>query len=315
MTRMRRRLARLWFIAVAASLTAVGIAACGARSGLPVEELRGEGGNENREDAGRDADADRDAGPDVNEAGPDVPVVSCEEAGVTYIYLITTENDLYHFYPPDLSFTLNGTIACPANPNATPFSMAVDRSGKAYVLFNDGNLFLVSPSNVACEPTAFIPGQQGFSQQFGMGFSSNTADPGETLFVIGSDGLSQLATINPVSFELGIIGPVSAGIGRAELTGTGDARLFAFGIDDDVRHLAELDKTNAVVLSDALLGLPSGITAWAFAFWGGDFYFFISQGGGTSQVYRYHPPDQTLAHVANLNRTIVGAGVSTCAPQ
>jgi hypothetical protein len=315
-------LLRLWFVATLGSVVAVG--ACGARSGLPVGEL-GEGGNgghggEAPLDAGRDvADAHdaEDAEPDVVDARPDVPVISCEEAGITYIYLITTENDLYHFYPPDLSFTLNGTIACPAAPGSTPFSMAVNRAGKAFVLFNQGELFVVTPSNVSCAPTAFMSGQQGFPQQFGMGFSANTSDPDETLFVVGSNQQSDLAVIDTSTFELEVIGSFSTGIGNAELTGTGDGRLFAFGINNgnQSRHLAEIDKSSGEVLSDVLLPLPPQITAWAFAFWGGDFYFFVSTGGGATDVYRYRPEDGSFVNVAKLNRTVVGAGVSTCAPE
>ena len=58
--------------------------------------------------------------------------------------------------------------------------------------------------------------------------------------------------------------------------------------------------------------------AFAFAFWGGDFYFFTEYGGFpvTSRVTRLdHDGDGTLTTV-NTNAPIreVGAGVSTCAP-
>jgi hypothetical protein len=56
--------------------------------------------------------------------------------------------------------------------------------------------------------------------------------------------------------------------------------------------------------------------AWAFAFWGGDFWIFLQRSQDTSTtVYRFVTATQTLSTViANTGRTIVGAGVSTCAP-
>ncbi len=315
MPRVRAPLAlRLCFLALGASLAGAAAASCGARSELPILESRHDAGPEEEEDAAPDAGPDvKDAAPDVVDAGPDVEPFLCEDAGITYIYLITEENDLYHFYPPDLSFAKNGTIDCTSA--GTPYSMAVDRAGTAYVLFNNGELFQVSTATAACDTTEFVSGQDGFSALFGMGFSSNKDDPGETLFIAGQ-GPGRLGTIDPVTMKLTTVGAFSQEIGNAELTGTGDARLFAFGVDNGnaVIHLAEISKPDAVVLDDKTIPFPDSISAWAFAFWGGDFYFFISTTGGFSDVFRYHPDDQSFTQVASLDRTIVGAGVSTCAP-
>jgi hypothetical protein len=45
----------------------------------------------------------------------------------------------------------------------------------------------------------------------------------------------------------------------------------------------------------------------------GDFYLFTAP-GGSSIVTRFRPSDGSLVQVATLSQTIVGAGVSTCAP-
>lgn len=291
--------------------------ACGARTGLhtPLPD----GGSV---DATADAPEDvSDAADDVFDAPPEHHVNNCQDAGITYIYLISEENKLLRFYPPSNTFHTIGTIACPALPGDTPFSMAVDRDGIAYVLFNFGELFRVSTLTASCQATGFAQFQNGFSQRFGMGFSSDTNDPGETLFVAGTTDTtgppSVLATIDPATFVLSAIAPLSKDIGDPELTGTGDSRLFAFAPGTPESHLAEVDKTNANVLSDVLLDLQqSNITSWAFAFWGGDFYFFTSaQNSGTTKVNRYTPGGSTTPPVvAKTNVTIVGAGVSTCAP-
>jgi hypothetical protein len=55
---------------------------------------------------------------------------------------------------------------------------------------------------------------------------------------------------------------------------------------------------------------------WAFAFWGGDFYTFTSPTDVGSVVQRFRPGDGTITSVAEFQPgVIVGAGVSTCAPQ
>jgi hypothetical protein len=54
---------------------------------------------------------------------------------------------------------------------------------------------------------------------------------------------------------------------------------------------------------------------WAFAFWGGDFYTFTAPGDTSTVVQRFRPSDGTVVQVASLSLVVVGAGVSTCAPQ
>ena len=313
---------RKWFALFVASIVAV--AACGARTELRVAPVSTADAGPEPIDAGHDADATADVveEPDVVDPFPDVGVVDCEEAGITYIYLITSNNELLRFYPPDLSFTTIGIIDCPNAGAATPFSMAVDRQGVAYVVFNDGQLYRVSTLTASCKETGFVSQQGGFPVSFGMGFSSNDNDPGETLFVSGADlsdagTISTLGTIDTTTFNLTIVGQYSQAIGNPELTGTKDARLFAFGPEIPDTHLAEIEKTMAVVKKDTLLQLDqSANSAWAFAFWGGDFYFFTEDNQNTMVVHRYTPggPTAPPAVAAVDGLIIVGAGVSTCAP-
>jgi hypothetical protein len=321
------------FVIFAASIIAV--AACGARSSLRVDDVR------EQHDAGVEEEDAHDAAPDVFDAPPDVfdapPDVEppfdapdiCADAGTTFIYVVSSEYVLYRFYPPEASFVEIGPIDCPAVGNATPFSMAVDRKGIAYVLYNDGELFRMSTAKPsACVPTGFVVNQDGFSSTFGMGFSANVTDPGETLYVAsdtnaGPTGAPEsLATIDTDTYQLSTVGQFSSVIGNAELTGAGDGSLYAFGIDQGpsgpILHLAQIDKPTAKIIDDTYLNLGTGgqnIVAWAFAYWGGDFYFFTSVGGGSSKVSRYHPGDTQAVDYATLGNTIVGAGVSTCAPQ
>jgi hypothetical protein len=292
-------------------VTTVVVAACGARTELELDTPA----PPSILDAGPDI---KDAGPDIKDAGPDVPPLTCEEAGVTFIYVVSSQNTLFSYYPPSGVFTPLGTINCPGTFGATPFSMAVDRGGTAYVVFTDGQLFRVSTATAACKATGFVPGQSGFGT-FGMGFSSNTDDPGETLFVAASPSTGTsagLASIDTSTLDLSFIGPFSSPLGRTELTGTGDGRLFGFSIDTSGAgsFLSEIDGTTAKILSSKPISVGGPSDAFAYAFWGDAFYFFTASGGAPTQVTRYNPQDQSLVTVGSLIDTIVGAGVSTCAP-
>jgi hypothetical protein len=338
--------------------TIIAVAACGARSSLDVEQFP-----HHEPEAGPDAE---DAGPDaedaadVDDAPPDappdvvVPPPDCADAGTTFIYLITEQNELIHYYPPDNDFGSVGFIQCAGPGN--PFSMAVDRKGTAYVLFDQGNVFEVSTADATCKSTTYVPGQHDFTL-FGMGFSADVADPGETLFVArdcgvagasctsGADccseicaggmcvntgvspGTGSLGTLDTTTLHLTDVGHFNTDIGEAELTGTGAGDLYGFGVEDSTSpvtlHLAQIRKTDAHVIDDNFITMdtqPTTIDAWAFASWGGSFYFFTATGadGNTSTISKYTPgtPGTPLAKkVASFDGTIVGAGVSTCAPQ
>ncbi len=216
-----------------------------------------------------------------------------------------------------------------SGPDApTPFSMAVDRTGIAYVLYSDGELFRVSTATAACEATGFEIGQSGFAATFGMGFSQDSTGGGETLYVASGVGATQpqLATINPQTFALRVIGALQPAIRSAELTGTGAGDLFAFYSTDGAAlcstncpdsAIGQIDKaTGEVTAQSVLLGIPQAGPnggAWAFAFWGGDFYTFTAPSSGTI-VHRFDPSDGSIVTVAQRSDLIVGAGVSTCAP-
>jgi hypothetical protein len=298
-----------WLLAeFTASIAAVAsLAACGARSSLPVREAA-DGGT-----LGQDA--------------PPVPP-SCADAGTTFIYVLTSQLDLFAFYPPNASFTLVGKINCPdmdPNGQSQPFSMAVDRKGSALAVYFDGRLFEVSTKDASCKATPFLPGQQGFGT-FGMGFAAD--GPGsdtETLYVAeghpGGGGPSLgLATIDTSTFELDFIAPFSGGdVGTGgELTGTGtDGRLFTYFMDPSGQgsHIAEVDKATAALHGDVTLPFGDLQSAFAFAYWGGAFYTFTAPNNGGTLVHRYDPSDDSVTLLTINTDTVVGAGVSTCAPQ
>jgi hypothetical protein len=325
---MRARTHSLRFGAIVAALfgTFAGLAACGSRTGLFADEYADTTSDgSTRDGSTTDAPTDRATQPDVippidARPTPDVDRNDCPDAAATLVYVITTDNELFSFYPPDASFRLIGRIACPAPQGTTPFSMAVDRTGVAQVLFNDGNLYRVSTLTAACTQTTFRPNQQGFST-FGMGYATKELGPDETLFVAADNraaitrGLASIDTVG--NYALTPIANFNPPIDRAELTGTGDGRLYGFYTKENAvgSFIGEIDKQSARVVGETQLRDVDQGSGWAFAYWGGDFYLFTDPDGSqASRVTRYRPSDNSTAVVANLGTLVVGAGVSTCAP-
>jgi hypothetical protein len=304
-------------------------AACGARSELfgSVESLP--------DDAGVppvDAPSVVDSlPPGVDAPGLDVrprdvvPLAICADASDTLIYAVTERNTLVKFNPSSAVFTPIGTLSCQDPFGRSPFSMAVDRQGNAYVLYfapsgataTPGNIFKVDLNNAHCQATSYVPGQSGFLG-FGMGFAADDVGTGETLYVASSDTTpGRLGAMNEQALALSVVGPFPSNVLGAELTGTGDGRLFAFFNSSSnlgTASIGEIDKHSGALLGQVALSQVVQGSGWAFAFWGGDFYTFTSPTGQGTIVQRYRPADGTVVQVGSYPEIIDGAGVSTCAP-
>ena len=242
------------------------------------------------------------------------------------IYVVDKNRRLSQFNPPTKTFTDLGTLGCSALVGATPFSMAIARDATAWVLYSSGELFRVETKNhLVCTKAAWAPNTQGL-KVFGMGFSTDqVGGTTDTLYISGGSdpGLSttsKLAKLDMTTFQ-----PMNRGTvaGWPELTGTGSAELWGFfpqvqGSPLNAR-IVRIDKTSgaaaqtyqATALNDS--GTPQ---AWAFAFHGGFFWAFLMKSNeGETRVYQFDASTGAMIGVTDAdNRTIVGAGVSTCAP-
>jgi hypothetical protein len=291
------------------SWSAAGTPGCGARASHdtthPID------GGSATDDAG--ATTDDGGGLVLDSTIETGPIGSGCSTASQFVYVLAADDTLYSFDPPTLTFATIGKLNCPAS-FATPFSMAVDRFDHGWTVFTDGNLYRFDVKTAKCTGTGYVPNQGGFST-FGMGFSTDTAGgTSERLYVSGSSGQG-LATIDTTSLTLKAIGGYDALSGRAELTGTGDARLFG-AFEGTPYVVAGIDKTNAKILSQApqsAISYPPDSSNFAFAFWGGDFWLFVGPGTSTD-VFQYRPSTGTTTKVKTISAEIVGAGVSTCAP-
>src|SRR5579883_1118035 len=154
--------------------------------------------------------------------------------------------------------------------------------------------------------------------QFGMGFATNSpTTTDETLFIAGSSDLMGQNMLGSIAFPSLMVTSIGDIAGTPELTGTGDANLWGFFPDAAMPKVAQIDKTSGALANPfALPSLAGTPAAWAFAFWGGDFWIFLMrQNDPSTTVYHlYQSNGKVEAAVPKSGRKIVGAGVSTCAP-
>jgi hypothetical protein len=207
--------------------------------------------------------------------------------------------------------------------------MGVDRNTIAWVLYSDGesssNIFRVDINNsLACTATSWAS-QDGLGE-FGMGFSTDTSGgTTDTLYVgggaIGDSSMSSstLATLNTSTMAMATVGTIG---GWPEMTGTGTAQLWGF-LPSSSSSIIQINKTSGSAITTfnesgtALSGSPA---AWAFAFYGGDFWVFLMKDSDLStNIYQVTGSGAGSGAIVNTIATpigteIVGAGVSTCAP-
>ena len=184
---------------------------------------------------------------------------------------------------------------------------------------------VTNPGN--CIDPGYNPGQMGINY-YGMAFVSNSEfDQCDSLYgntFNGFGGFSEgpnvgdFLNLDPKTLQIKLIS--KSNFNGAEMTGTGDGRVFSFG--GVPSKLIERDKANGQVISTLPLANLPLTNAFAFAFFGGDFYFFTESANPTvSKVTHLDYDDSDMNGKQDLTTInaaapirIVGAGVSTCAP-
>lgn len=276
-------------------------------------------------------------------------IASCGSEGAQLIYAVDTAHQLLSFDPrklPGDPFRVIGKLGCEAKRG--PYSMAVDRHGMAWIVYDDGELFQVSIGDASCERVAYDPGATEL-QRFGMGFvSDKPGGTSETLFLSSGDGSHALWTLDTsmhgdASARGGAsqrvrdagavvarvlrpvrVGTLSAARERSpELTGTSEAQLFGFyPVRGQPSFIQEIDRATGAGKGrrwqvDATL--VGEIQAWAFAQWAGVFYVFVTTRDARGEL------DSTVRAIDratgrervvrdHVQYRVTGAGVSTCAP-
>jgi hypothetical protein len=247
-------------------------------------------------------------------------------ASAKLVYLVDQNNTFYSDIPPAQPVSL-GTLNCPDNTGATPFSMGVDRNTIGWVLYSDGSLFHVDINNgLKCTATSFNM-SMGMGN-FGMGFSTNSVGgTDDTLFIAGGAvGATPSGTTSATfdSLNTGTMAATKVGkvSGWPELTGNANAELWGWFPDPNTPKIEKIDKTTGNALTtfqsslSSLAGMPA---AWAFAFYGGDYFVYLATsdglgGANPTTIYQVDGMTGAVKGHTDTTTTIVGAGVSTCAP-
>jgi hypothetical protein len=258
-------------------------------------------------------------GPDGNNGGDDSGGGGDGDNGCSaasmLVYTVDSNRTFSTFDPMSMTFHDVGTLNCTGG--AMPFSMGIDRTPSAWVEYDNGKLFHVDVTTLACTPTSWS-NPDGLLEM-GMGFSTDqVGGTTDKLFVAGGLGptfpTSTLATVDTGTMQAMQLGTVT---GWPELTGNGNAELWGWFPDASHPRVEKINKqTGAADMTfplDQLAGMPM---AWAFAFWGGDYWIFLQKGSeSNTTVYRIDGMTGALkGSTPAPGRSIVGAGVSTCAP-
>jgi hypothetical protein len=267
--------------------------------------------------------------------GGDSSACPCQDV-LDGIYVLNSDSppSVWFFDPPANTFSPVGVLGCNAPPGWTANSMAIDRAGYAWVNYYDqpsqsGKLFRAPLTDLTnCVEQPYV-NPAGSWWLLGMGYAAiSETNHCDDLFVYKSDRYSEYPNFGPGGAELGkyveatsqidVLGPTQYPV--AELTGTGDGRLFAFaatGASSAV--LLHLDKDTGSTIEETDLPGLDITNAFAFAFWGGDVYFFTETAplSGVSQVTRLDYDGNEGGGLSTYNADtgihIPGAGVSTCA--
>lgn len=235
--------------------------------------------------------------------------------GSELIYVIDQNRQLARFDPLARRFTDVGRVTCPAPPNDSAFSMAVQRDGTAWVVFDSGRLYRLDTRTLACAATPFDTQREGVGGPFGMGFTAETPGSMVEVLHIAADprnGNSFLGRLDLQTFRVTQLAALDA---RAELTGAADGRLWAFFPEGPNARVAQIDRQSGREVSRIPVQIPGIVRpGFAFSHWGGEFWLFVYDDPGSTQVHRLRPDGTIAAVLLNTGRHIVGAGVSICAP-
>ena len=250
-----------------------------------------------------------------------------------YVYVVSSDSELFRFWPPTGVFTRVGVLACNGQ-TIQPFSMAIDRHAIAWVETYDSKVYRFDLSNGNCTDSGYAePAGEAKFPLFGMAFVATPTTPElETLFVRGAlfpsgrgtDSDPEVRWLGSFDATSATIQPIGSASGaNSDLAGAGD-QLFAFQhpLDTEWPSLIQIDKaTGSTIVAKDLPGVQI-VADIAVAGWGGDFWLFVDDHhpsgsiGLTTAVARYRPTTGEISWVPGMpfHAPVIGAGVSTCAP-
>jgi hypothetical protein len=265
--------------------------------------------------------------PPLLDVGNDTPVEGCDSDVGDFIFLLDIDGGLHRLSPGTLDVESLGQPVCDGASSA--MALTVDRNGLLWSMMVDdqGNrgIYTIDPTTLDCVATAFV---DPIAENIGVNSLAFVADePGgetESLYVGANVGGSfdfdiplSLGRVDLATMDMEIVGTselVPTGYYQiADLTGTGDSRVFGF-FAGDVAAIAELDDADASLVGYDVLDFGVG-SPWAFAQWAGRLWLFSSGGAPGSDIRAWDPATGDVEEIhPGIGVAVVGAAVSTCAP-
>jgi hypothetical protein len=149
----------------------------------------------------------------------------CDREALT-AYVLSLSGELFTFDPSTITIRYLGLPSCPTNES--PWTLSVSRTGVAYILYEDWGIYQVDLSTLACERTAYVPFQLGFSGEEAIAVSRDTGD--ERFYVYGMAPSGPLLAVTDfTSFVLSPVGPVTPPPTAYPLDMQGNAQGKLFG--------------------------------------------------------------------------------------
>jgi hypothetical protein len=229
------------------------------------------------------------------------------------ILVLTQEDDLLSFDPALDTFSAQTTSECGGG-----YSMAMTGAGELFT-FSGAQVLTVDPSTGACSVLAGFAKAPGFDM-FALGFVGVTSAPGGRLVAVapasGTGEVSHIATIDPVTGAMQVVGPIHPNLPQIELASGRDDRITGLSGDwDGTLRIVELDvATGAPVWTIPVPGPMVG-NSFATARWGDDVYtFFGSSDDHATQVHRTDLTTGLTTTVGTFDiGAVIGAGTPSCA--
>jgi len=230
---------------------------------------------------------------------------SCSTASHSFVYLVSKQADLYAFDPlADETTAVRWIGRLDCQTTGRPQSMAVDRTGLAWVFYDSSELFQVSTTSGRCRATGYRhPVREDFNR---LGMSFTGSNP-ETLYIVSPE--FGLATVDTRSLAVTLRHTLAGS--PAELAGGPDGKLFVWVADRN--SLAELDVVTLASRPVSHIPFLQGTYAWAFAREGNEFFLFSATDEEPSSTLTVYEMATGQAYVRDyLGFVVVGAGRSMC---
>ncbi len=272
--------------------------------------------------------------PVLDVGGNTTPPDGCASSAASFMYLLSSEpeggtpsSDLYRLRPSDLELELIAALDCEGAHSA--MALTIDRTGMLWAMTVDDDgyrkIHTIDPVTGACSPTDFDDPIEELVFVNTLAFVAD--EPGgetESLYLGANLGASfdpniplSLERVELTTMDIDLVGTAdlapNGGYQIADLSGTGDSRLFGFFAGNPA-VIVEFNNDDGSFIEVNPLDFGVG-SPWAFAQWAGRLWLFSSAGDPGSDIRAWDPVSKTVETLhPGIGVAVVGAAVSTCAP-